>query len=140
MFQNNYSEKNKYPYLKFLYKKYTEHIIDFENHIHRLYNDWIIDINHRNTILQNLDDLIKQLNKSYNTNIIQSKNENEDSLKIKIINKLNTLELIEKKISPDPFSSIKNKLIKIARKNGSKSMHHFLGLVIPGDYQILIDN
>nr|QZX43286.2 ATP dependent lon protease [Mimivirus sp.] len=61
----------KNQHLKFFYKKYTEHIIYFEKHIAKIYDHWVIDINSRNYILQKLDNLIRQMIKIYNNNLLE---------------------------------------------------------------------
>ena len=54
MTENNYGIREiKNQHLKNTYKKYTDHIISFEKHAKRLFNDWVIDIGNRNYILNN---------------------------------------------------------------------------------------
>lgn len=72
MTENNYGIREiKNLHLKNIYKKYTDHIINFEAHIKRIFNDFVIDINNRNYILQQLDSMIRSMIKIYNTNLLK---------------------------------------------------------------------
>lgn len=143
MIQNKYAtEIIQNRDLKYSYKKYTEHISNFEKHSQKLYDDWVIDISNRNYILQKLDILIKQMIKIYNKNLIISKKTieiSDDRLNMDIYNSLNIINIIEKKSINDSFQKIKNKLIKIAKKNGTKSMNEFFKLYIQENYKSLFN-
>ena len=139
MIQNKYNERMKYSYLKFLYQKYIQHVLNLEKHVQKLYDDWVIDIRNRNSILQTLDDIIKQLNRKYNVHATSEKNETDDIFKLHISNKLNTLNLLEKKEINDPFEDSRYQLVKLSKKNGSRTINDFLSLFIHNDYKLLID-
>src|SRR3990170_7738468 len=82
MTENNYGIREiKNQHLKSIYKKYTDHIINFEKHINRLFDHWVIDMNDRNYILQKLDGMIRLMIRVYNTNLVTIYKEygNEDS-------------------------------------------------------------
>jgi endopeptidase La len=61
----------KIQYLQYLYKRYTGYIRNFQNHIEKIYSDWIIDTNNRNYALKQLDELIKEIIIHYNNRLTE---------------------------------------------------------------------
>lgn len=132
--------------LKHIYKNYTYHISNFEKHAQKLYDDWVIDIANRNYILQNLDVLIKQMIKIYNENLATSVRSSDDvnnlsnnKLCIDIYNDLAIIDILENNKTNNPFQKIKDKLIKMGKKNGTKSMGEFFKLYFNDIYHSLFD-
>ena len=69
MTENSYSMRDiKVQHLHNVYKRYTDFIINFEKHMEKLYNDWVIDVNSRNIVLQQLDNIVRKMIKIYNMN------------------------------------------------------------------------
>jgi len=70
MINNDHSKRETLKRcLKYSYKKYTNHIVNYEKHAEKLYNDWIIDLSTRNSILLQLDKMIQKMIKIYNIQI-----------------------------------------------------------------------
>ncbi|MEM3063477.1 MAG: hypothetical protein QW303_08040, partial [Nitrososphaerota archaeon] len=67
MVENVYHNRFDNEYLVFLYRKYVDHVVSYEGHVERIYNDWVIDMTTRKTILQRLDDLMEKITKIYKT-------------------------------------------------------------------------
>ena len=136
--------------LKDTYKKYTDHIISFEKHIEKIYNDWVIDINSRNYVLQKLDSMIKLMIKIYNKNMIKiyrdaSPSEMKDIIEDKTqqiittnFDMLNMLQDDQNQI-PNPFLEIKEQLVDLTKENGSGSMDDFLRLCIGDQYAYFLN-
>ncbi len=164
MTENNYGIREiKNQHLKNTYKKYTDHIINFEKHTKRLFNDWIIDIGNRNYILQQLDNMIRAMIKIYNMNlgkIIQEYgnvsesdmafDEKTDELDNKRVFKnvydgLSVMEHLENKNDlayenqKDPFYEIKKELLELCKENGFYSIDDFFKLYIGDQYTYLFD-
>ncbi|XWV25302.1 lon protease-like protein [Tupanvirus deep ocean] len=164
MTENNYSIREiKSQHLKTIYKKYTDHIISFEKHIKRLHDDWVIDINNRNYILQQLDSMVRAMIKLYNTNLRKiykeygisgdSETGTEDGVAIydsiqnyksvlkNIYDGLNMMEKLENidENENDPFYEIKTELLALSKENGFFSMDDFFKLYISDQYMYLLD-
>lgn len=154
---NNYSNKKiKNQHLKNIYKKYTDHIISLEKHIIKIFDEWIIDINTRNRILQKIDNLVKIMIKIYNNNLVQIHNKDYDTEDSEIDeNKIssapnigeiidNSIKIIEILQNPEynkdnPFHEIKFELIELAKENGIQNMSEFLKLYTNDKYIYLLD-
>ena len=155
MTEYNYNSGDiKNYYLKNSYKKYTDHIIIFEKHIAKLFDNWVIDINNRNHILQQLDSLIQLMIKIYNNNLIKIYKElnlNEmflqenlayNSSYRNISDSLNIIQHLEGNVDykNDPFHEIRSELISLCQENGYHSMDSFFRLYINDQYINLFDN
>ena len=161
--ENNYGIRDiKNQHLKRIYKKYTDHIINFEKHVERIFDDWVIDINNRNHILQQLDNMIRLMIKIYNNNLMKIYKETDNSLDsdsnsdTKMIcenmktyntahkniceglNMVGMLENTEDDIH-DPFSDIKQELLNLSEENGIYSMDEFFKLYINDKYTYLLE-
>jgi len=163
MVENNYGIREiKNQHLKNTYKKYTDHIINFEKHIKKIFNDWVIDINSRNYILQQLDTMIRSMIKIYNNNLVKiykeygstydsdtqtednNKNtsiQNYNSVHRNIYEGLNMMELLENinEAKNNPFYEIKLELLSLCKDNGFFSMDDFFKLYINEQYTYLLD-
>ena len=162
MAEINYGNKNiKNQHLKNLYKNYTDHIINFEKHAERMYNDWVIDLNGRNVILQKLDHMIKNMIKIYNMNLIKIyKDPNNyleaDNMSEKSSEYMEDYEKIHKNICDgmklveqleeghgnkknNPFKQIRNELITLSENNGFSNIDDFFKLYIGDQYTYLLD-
>jgi endopeptidase La len=162
MTENNYGIREiKNQHLKSVYKKYTDHIISFEKHINRLYDHWVIDINDRNHILQELDGMIRSMIKIYNINLMKiyreygngdsdtasEENKTNDSIQNyksvlkNIYDGINVIERLEN-IDEDknnPFHEIKSELLNLCNKNGFYNMDEFFKLYINDQYIYLLN-
>lgn len=160
MTDNNYNNRDiKNQYLKDLYKKYTDHIINFEKHAGKMYDDWVIDVTDRNFILQKLDHMIRSMIKIYNINLMKIYKENSNLLESEMcsdnnlpnngyetiyrniydgINMVDCLENFNNK-KKNPFYEIKKELIVLAKKNGFFSIDDFFKLYIHDKYSYLFD-
>lgn len=163
MTENNYSIRDiKNQHLKDIYKKYTNHIINFEKHVKRMHDDWVIDINDRNYILQHLDTMIRSMNKTYNSNMVRIYKESIDSPKSddftdddKATTNIQKYNFLHKNISEgihlmnclentdiddnDPFYKTKNELILLCKNNGYYDIDNFLKLYIGDQYRYLLN-
>ncbi|BCS83003.1 lon protease-like protein [Cotonvirus japonicus] len=154
MTKNNYGIRDiKNQHLKLFYKKYTDLIINYEKHTKRMYDEWVIDINNRNIILQKLDNMIRSMIKIYNNNLMEICRENTSQVNIntfaiqdnllfeKIYDQFNNLDVLEK--SPDniydPFIETKNQLIELSKNNGSHTIEDFLKLYIGEGFMSFIN-
>ena len=142
-------------FLKNEYKKYTKYIIQHETHIDRLYNDWVIDINTRNSIFHKLDSLIKSMMKTYNTNLIirMQNNQNNQILENNIAsdipdNKLyhdlregmTLVQQIERiDVPSNPFSETAADLITLSKHYGISSMSLFLKIYLNANPKYLFN-
>jgi endopeptidase La len=166
MTENNYGIREiKNQHLKNTYKKYTDHIINFEKHTKRLFNDWIIDIGNRNYILQQLDAMIRAMIKIYNMNLVKiikehgnitetdiniddindNSHDNNKTIFKNVYEGLGMVELLENmnvskdENKNDPFYEIKNELLELCKENGFYSIDDFLRLYINDQYTYLLD-
>jgi endopeptidase La len=160
--ENNYGIREiKNQHLKSVYKKYTDHIINFEKHIKRLFDDWVIDINNRNYILQQLDNMIRSMIKIYNNNLVKifkeySNTADSDTCSEDIVNDntqyynlvhkniyegLNMMDLLENvdENKNNPFYEIKLELLSLSKENGISSMDDFFKLYINDQYTYLMN-
>lgn len=154
---NNYNIRDfKSQHLKNIYKKYTDNIINFERHIKKIFDDWIIDINNRNYVLQRLDTMIRSMIKIYNSSLMKiykqypyndeseqysTENENNQVININktIKNKLEILDYIDNPVNHniinDPFDEIRQELLLLCQDNGFSSMDDFLKFYINDEYR-----
>lgn len=162
MTENNYGIREiKNQHLKSVYKKYTDHIINFEKHIKRLFDDWVIDINNRNFILQQLDNMIRSMIKIYNNNLVKIFKEygntaesdtgteepsndniqNYNTVYKNIYEGLNMMDILENidENKNNPFYEIKLELVSLCKENGFYSMDDFLKLYINDQYTYLLN-
>lgn len=159
MIDGNYGTRDiKNQYLKNVYKKYTDYIISFEKHVERLFDDWVIDLNTRNYILQKLNDMVRSMIKIYNSNLIKIYKEVDDAFEsdsLDEISSYNNNNIIHKNIDEglniieclenindekkDPFYEIKEELLSLAKDNGYRSMNKFFKLFINDEYLYLFD-
>jgi endopeptidase La len=81
MTESSYSMRDiKIQHLHSIYKKYTDFIINFEKHMDKLYSDWVIDVNNRNYVLQQMDNMVRKMIKIYNINLLKIYKDHEMSL------------------------------------------------------------
>ncbi|AGC01815.1 ATP-dependent Lon protease, bacterial type [Acanthamoeba polyphaga moumouvirus] len=133
----------KNQHLRFFYKKYTDQIINFEKHIARIYDYWVIDINSRNYILQKLDNLIRQMIKIYNNNLVEIYKDHggnpsnlttnlEYSYKntpyFNLYQGVFMVNCIDNDVKNNPFTETRKELILLAKENGYYNMSSFLDL------------
>lgn len=161
--ENNYGIRDiKNQHLKSIYKKYTDHIINFEKHVERIFDDWVIDVNNRNYILQQLDNMIRLMIKIYNNNLMKIYKETDNSLDSDsnsdtkmICENMKTYNIAHKNICEglnmvgilenteddkhDPFSDIKQELLNLSEENGIYSMDEFFKLYINDKYTYLLE-
>ncbi|MEM0354209.1 MAG: S16 family serine protease [Thermoplasmata archaeon] len=142
-------------YIIFLYRRYVEHVISYEGHIERIYNDWVIDATTRNAILQRLNELTKKIKKIYkmkcrSENGMKSlMNENSEKKESQIaldktytfyqksLECLKLIEILEHKKVDDPFITVKRKLLSISREYGYTNIDIFLRLYFGECYTYL---
>ena len=160
MTENNYGNRDiKNQHLKILYKKYTDHIINFEKHIEKIYSDWVIDNNSRNIIFQKLDNMVRTMIKIYNTNLMKIYKEygsspeseycsdeatngvNYNSVQKNIYEVINMVECLEntRNVANDPFYDIKMELLLLAKDNGFICINNFLKFYINEHYPYLFN-
>lgn len=155
MTEKNFSNTElKYQYinLRSVYKKCTKMLISFEKHVDNLYAEWIIDIATRNLILQKVDELIRKLIKTYNSNllnILDKKDKNEDFVfeipnKSVLKNISDCLEVVEflqhGNKSDDLFKDIKKEMLELFQENGYISMNKFLKFYVGNNYHSLLED
>lgn len=162
MIESNYGIRDiKNQHLKSIYKKYTDHIINFEKHIERIFDDWVIDVNNRNYILQQLDNMIRSMIKIYNSNLMKIYKETDnlmdsDSDNKTVCENIKHYDLAHKNIYDglnmvgmlenidddkyDPFSDIKQAILNLCEDNGIYSMDEFFKLYINDKYTYLLDS
>ena len=131
-------KKSDVSHLNYVYSKYIDVILGFENHIHNLYDNWVIDIDERNNNLSQLNSIVQELNISYNELSAELDNNNEP-INAKLIDTISMINYLEKTVD-DPFIDIRNKIIKLARKNGYCNINDFLKFRIGSKYQYLLDS
>lgn len=161
------NRKVKNQQLKNIYKKYTDHVISLEKHVIKIFDEWIIDINTRNRILQKLDNLVKTMIKIYNHHLMQiysgsdDNEESEDSEdsedseideKEKIFSVPNISQTFDNSIKivkilqdpeqneDNPFQEVKFELIELVKENGIQNMNEFLKLYVNDQYFYLLDS
>lgn len=138
--------------IQIFHKRYTDYIISFERHAERLYDNWIIDINDRNQILQKLDKLIREMIKIYNDTIVRCDNtipvsgplqrrhmKIHDKIYDKIHDGLSIIKSIDRNLPMDPFLKIRNELIDLCKDYGFWSIDDFLKLIINENYAITVN-
>ena len=54
------------------YNRYSNIFFNLQNHVNRLYNDGILNINDRNNNLKELNDLLRQMNNNYNKYMMET--------------------------------------------------------------------
>ena len=144
---DNYGNRDiQIQYLKKMYKKYTNHIINMEYHIDKLHSDWVLDTDTRNNLMHKLDLLVRKMMTIYNNNLKLSYKEldNNESEKFPdgvVIDTLDIIDLIggiQANIL-DPFYEIKNKLFDIGKFNGFLNMEEFFKLYVNDSYIYLLD-
>ena len=145
--------------LKTLYKNYNNFIIKYQHHADRLYSDWVIDISSKNSIMQQLDIMIKQMNKDFNINIKKifssEKTEHANCVEMNIIDprdidhivnqmftKNDQFTNVENSLSNvnNPFSNVHNHLLKLVEKYGCYNLKNILRLHIGNFYHYLFDD
>lgn len=145
-------------YLKNMYKKYVNHIINMESHINKLYQNWIIDINTKNSLIYQIDALIRKMTISYNSNLKKNYKEFDDDINLGteylnsslnyissnhyelICDNIDIINQIDKNnIIDDPFIEIKNELLDIGINNGFLSMGDFFNLHTNAQYTYLFN-
>ena len=155
MTENNYGIREiKNQHLKNIYKKYTDHIIKFEKHIKRIFDDWVIDINNKNYILQKLDNMIHSMIKIYNNNLMKIYKEYEDYHEMDKLDDINYgfvnnnirdgYNIIEQLENIDghknnPFNEIRKELLLFCKDNGFYTMDDFFKLYVNDNYYYLFD-
>lgn len=132
MIENNGNREVKNQHLKNIYKKYTDHIINFEKHIERIYDNWVININSRNYVLDQLDTMVRTMIRIYNNTPKVSTHNSETHNKVhkKIRQKVDIIENLEDKHNEDPFREIKMELLALSKDHGYCSMHDFFRLYL----------
>ena len=131
------------------YNKYSHYFLDFQNHIELCYREHILSINDRTNYLKIINDLIRQLNITYNIAMVEeydnSKiNKNNNNLNDKESNEYRNLMNIHKILGinnfSDPFLDI-NKFIltKLGAKIGFPNIHIALSIIIGDQYKYLFD-
>jgi endopeptidase La len=129
------------------YHKFSSYFRSFQNHIERCYNDHIITIKDRNNFLKLINDLIRQLNTTYNIAMIEiTENDNNDDKEFygKNISELRNLIHIHKVIginkSTDQFHDLSNELLnKFGTKIGFPSINIALSIIIGDQYKYMFD-
>jgi len=148
------------------YNKYSDILYNYQSHIERCYKNYIITITERNTYLKIINDLIKEMNTTYNFYILETYNETEsdttsnnsfkNGLKeilsnkninnIEILNNLiNINNLLNKSITKStfkqPYDNIKTDILnKLASKIGFYNIHNGLILLIGDQYENIFDD
>lgn len=160
MTESNYGiRESRNQHLKRYYKKYTDHIINFQSHVKRMFDDWVIDINDRNYILQQLDNMIRTMIKIYNMNLMKiyretnndtdptptpsyTYNQDYELIIKKIKDGLAILDHLENcnEIGNDPFYDIKKELLILSKNNGFYNIDDFLKMYIDDNYFYLLNN
>lgn len=142
MIESNYGKDIKNDYLKYLYKKYTNHIINFEKHAEALYTNWVIDIAKRNVILQKLDIMIRSMIKIYNMELmkIQMNPDKQVAWCTDIHESLDMINFLETRSFKDNvFNNIRSELITLCKENGSVSLDSFFCIYFNNQYHYVID-
>ena len=130
MKENNYGIKDaKNKYIKALYKKYTDHIINFENHIKNIYKDWVIDIDDRNHLLNQLNILVRSIFKIYNTNIRKIYSENKDHYVLDVDNDLHHDVNNDVHINEDIYENNKNNKCDTNINNSATHIYQMYNLI-----------
>jgi len=142
MAKNEVNNENKKTYLiQYYCRKYIKIVADFETHVIRLAQDWIIDDKDKNNYLKTLDMIIKHITLVYN-----STNANSIILFDKIKN--NLLYNIDK-ISFTPsneifliyFNDVHKKLVEFGINNGIININSFFNLFLGKSmYDLFPDN
>ena len=132
------------------YHKYSSYFYNFQNHIEKCYSNNIINIRDRNNYLKQINDLIRQLNSTYNVAMVETcENESEVDKKMTFndrnVNEVRNLMHIHKVIGienfNDPFRDITNQLIiKFGSKIGFPTIQNALSIIIDDQYKYLYDN
>src|SRR5579863_6044578 len=99
---DNYGNRDiQIQYLKKMYRKYTNHIINMEHHIDKLHADWVLDTDTRNNLIHKLDLLVRKMMTIYNNNLKKNHRELDNTEIYEIIPEQiqttlsNTLDIID---------------------------------------------
>ena len=127
MTENNFAYRERQSdVLKALYKNYASFIIKYQTHIDRLYNDWVIDINGRNFVMQQLDAVIKQMNKAFNLNVKKIFSNDSDDTECTVYGELDNIAFIVDQITDsgkkytNPFCDVHTALLKIIKLSSDR--------------------
>jgi len=138
-------------YLKYMYKKYTEYIINFEEHVLKLYDDMVLTVNDRNLVFGKLDEMIRSMIKIYNSNLLNNYRESNlfgkdpDTYPIKKFNEtmyngFSLLNMLDGNENPDPFITIRNGLVELATSYGFFKMSEFMKMHINAHYDFSLSD
>ncbi len=98
------------------YNKFSNYLLDFQNHIERSYNNNMITINDRNNYFKILNDLLRQTNTIYNTNMMdicgtdlsESEDDQDERKKNNMLSEIFPLANLTNINSANMFDEIKN--------------------------------
>ena len=161
----NISIKNFKIYnLEKKYEKISKFLYDLSNHINKIYDDYCINIVTKNISLGNINDIIKNLNTTYNNNILDICKPNDDSNdtqydiepvdknfynqiynitnKMKLMNyeQIELNNILNDTIITNPYSDIKEDILKVCINIGFSTLKDGLMLLIGEQFECLFND
>lgn len=146
--------------LQMNYIAYSNHLFNFQLHIDRCLNEFIISINERHNYIKIINDILRQMNIVYNTQmmeIYESENDNSKNMSISEIIPTSNTELTTSDIRSlvnlhkaigtnwsnkfnEPFLEINQDILsKLGVKIGFYNIIHALSLIIGEEYDTIYD-
>ena len=143
------------------YEKISKFLYDLSNHINKIYDNYCINIVTKNLTLGNINDIIKNLNTTYNNNILEVCKPNEDgkydienvdhtlynqiynlSNKMKLMNydQIELNNILNNTVITNPYSEIKDDILKVCINIGFSSIKDGLMLLIGEQYECLFSD
>lgn len=143
------------------YEKISKFLYDLSNHINKIYDNYCINIVTKNLTLGNINDIIKNLNTTYNNNILEVCKPNDDSNdgkydienldhtlynqiynlsnKMKLMNydQIELNNILNDTVITNPYSEIKDDILKVCINIGFSSIKDGLMLLIGEQYECL---
>ncbi len=137
------------------YARYSDYLFNFQKHIEKCYNNHIIDIKKRNGLLKIINDLVRQLNTTYNQKMVSICENDEEVRELVEFNKyitakntntkevqdlINVHKLIGINKYTDQFEAIKTTIInKLSFSIGFPSIKIALSMLIGFRYKYIFD-
>ena len=143
------------------YEKISKFLYDLSNHINKIYDNYCINIVTKNLTLGNINDIIKNLNTTYNNNILEVCKPNDDgndgkydienvdhtlynqiynlSNKMKLMNydQIELNNILNDTVITNPYLEIKEDILKVCINIGFSSIKDGLMLLIGEQYECL---
>lgn len=127
------------------YRKYSLYLDQYQLHIEKCYNEYIINISERNNYISIINSFLRELTTTYNLNMLEINDSlsspnvigNMDNIR-EFNNITNALEIKE---IESPFKKVNNGIInKLGQKIGFPSVSNALSIIIGHEYKHCFDS